>query len=88
MIIAKYTGVAQLAERRDYRSLQMRVQVLSPVCTAFYDFLKDYATWAEKLFYTLKFDKRKIEISENNWKAYEDEMLEFLRSCNSLEIIR
>ena len=46
--------------------------------TAFYDFLKDYATYAEGLFDTLKFDKRKIGISENNWKAYEDEMLGLL----------
>ena len=43
--------------------------------TAFYDFLKDYATYAEDLFDTLIFDKRKIEISGNNWKSYEDEML-------------
>jgi hypothetical protein len=47
--------------------------------TAFYDFLKDYATLAEDLFETLKIDKRKIEISENNWKAYEDEMLDLLK---------
>ena len=46
--------------------------------TAFYDFLKDYAALAEGLFETLKIDKRKIEISENNWKAYEDEMLRLL----------
>lgn len=46
--------------------------------TAFHDFLKDYATSAESLFETLKFDKRRIEISENNWKAYEDEMLGLL----------
>ena len=46
--------------------------------TAFYDFLKDYAAYAEALFEILKFDKRKIEISENNWKAYEDEMLGLL----------
>ncbi|SCX17190.1 hypothetical protein SAMN02910339_02397 [Lachnospiraceae bacterium YSD2013] len=46
--------------------------------TAFYDFLKDYAKSAESLFETLKFDKRKIEISANNWKAYEDEMLGLL----------
>ena len=46
--------------------------------TAFYDFLKDYARYAEDLFETLKFDKRKIEISENTWKAYEDEMLGLL----------
>ena len=47
--------------------------------TAFYDFLKDYATYAKDLFATLKFDKRKIEISKNNWKAYENEMLELLK---------
>ena len=46
--------------------------------TAFYDFLKDYAAYAEALFETLNIDKRKIEISENNWKAYEDEMLGLL----------
>ncbi len=46
--------------------------------TAYYDFLKDYAAYAEGLFETLKFDKRKIEISKNNWKAYEDEMLGLL----------
>ena len=49
--------------------------------TAFYDFLKDYARYAEALFETLKLDKRKIEISENNWKAYEDEMLGLLGMC-------
>ena len=43
--------------------------------TAYYDFLKDYSTYAEGLFDTLIFDKRKIEISGNNWKSYEDEML-------------
>ena len=53
--------------------------------TAFYDFLKDYATSAESLFETLKFDKRRIEISENNWKAYEDEMLGLLE-INRVEI--
>ena len=53
--------------------------------TAFYDFLKDYATSAEGLFDALKFDKRKIEISENNWKAYEDEMLGLLE-INRVEI--
>ena len=46
--------------------------------TAFYDFLKDYARYAEDLFETLEFDKRKIEILANNWRAYEDEMLELL----------
>ena len=46
--------------------------------TAFYDFLIDYAIYAKDLFETFKFDKRKIEISANNWKAYEDEMLELL----------
>ena len=46
--------------------------------TAFYDFLKDYARYAEDLFETFEFDKRKIEISSNNWRAYEDEMLELL----------
>ena len=46
--------------------------------TAFYDFLHDYAICAEKLFEILMLDKRKIEISENNWKAYEDEMLGLL----------
>ena len=46
--------------------------------TAFCDFLKDYARYAEDLFETFEFDKRKIEISSNNWRAYEDEMLELL----------
>ncbi len=46
--------------------------------TAFYDFLKDYAADAEALFEVLQFDKRKIEISQNDWKAYEDEMLGLL----------
>lgn len=46
--------------------------------SAFCDFLKDYAAFAEGLFETLKFDKRKIEISENNWRSYEDEMLGLL----------
>ena len=48
------------------------------VVTAFYDFLKDYARYAEDLFETLEFDKRKIEISADNWRAYEDEILELL----------
>ncbi|MBR5419839.1 MAG: hypothetical protein IK115_01680 [Lachnospiraceae bacterium] len=46
--------------------------------SAFYDFLMDYAKYAEALYETLGFDKRKIEISENDWKAYEDEMLKLL----------
>ncbi len=46
--------------------------------TAYYDFLMDYSTYAEGLFETLKFSKTKIEISENDWKAYEDEMLDLL----------
>jgi len=47
--------------------------------TAFYDFLNDYATYAQDLFENLNFDKQKIEISKNNWKAYEDEMLGLLK---------
>ncbi len=46
--------------------------------TAFYDFLKDYADYATRLFDEIKCDKKKVEISENNWKAYEDEMLRWL----------
>ena len=46
--------------------------------TAFYDFLKDYADYALRLFNIIKCDKEKLEISENNWKAYEDEMLKRL----------
>lgn len=46
--------------------------------TAYYDFLKDYAAYAKALFDALKLDKQKIEISENNWKAYEDAMLKLL----------
>ncbi|MBO4887193.1 MAG: hypothetical protein J5589_02625 [Firmicutes bacterium] len=47
--------------------------------TAFYDFLKDYTDYAARLFDELKCDKKKVEISENNWKAYEDEMLKWLQ---------
>ena len=61
-----------------YRSKQKDV-------TSFYDFLKDYAKCAEILFEILKFDKRKIEISENNWKVYEDKMLDLLE-INRVEI--
>ncbi len=46
--------------------------------TAFYDFLKDYADYAARLFDEIKCDKKKIEISENNWEAYENEMLGLL----------
>ncbi|MBP5452352.1 MAG: hypothetical protein J6Y16_08970 [Treponema sp.] len=53
--------------------------------TAFYDFLKDYATYAKDLFETVNFDKRKIEISKNNWKTYEGEILGLLE-INRVEI--
>ena len=47
--------------------------------TAFYDFLKDYAKYAEALFENLTIDKRKIEISGNDWRSYEDLMLKELQ---------
>ncbi len=46
--------------------------------TAFYDFLKEYAHWASRLFDELVCDKLKIEITAQDWTNYETQMLQFL----------
>lgn len=46
--------------------------------TAFYDFLKDYADWASRLFDEAECEKLRIEVSAQHWREYEDRMLRFL----------
>ena len=58
-------------ERPYYRNKQRDV-------TAFYDFLKDYADCASRLFDESECEKLKIEITAQAWDIYEAEMLRFL----------
>ncbi len=58
-------------ERPYYRSRQQDV-------TAFFDFLKDYADCASRLYDESECDKLRIEISAQDWDLYESEMLQFL----------
>ena len=46
--------------------------------TAFFDFLKDYADCALRLYGEAECDKLKIEITAQDWPLYEAEMLRFL----------
>ena len=46
--------------------------------TAFFDFLKDYADCASRLYDESECDKLKIEITAQTWDVYEAEMLRFL----------
>ena len=46
--------------------------------TAFFDFLKDYAEYASRLYDESECDKLRIEITAQAWDAYEKEMLRFL----------
>ncbi|MCR4886025.1 MAG: hypothetical protein K5919_03835 [Clostridiales bacterium] len=46
--------------------------------TAFFDFLKDYADCASRLFDEAECEKLKIEITAQDWRLYETEMLRFL----------
>ena len=46
--------------------------------TAFFDFLKDYADCASRLYDESDCDKLKIEITAQTWDIYEAEMLRFL----------
>ena len=46
--------------------------------TAFFDFLRDYADYASKLFEESECKKIKIEITEQDWRCYEVEMLRFV----------
>lgn len=58
-------------ERPYYRNKRQDV-------TAFFDFLKDYADCAARLYDESKCDKLRIEITAQTWDAYEAEMLRFL----------
>ena len=46
--------------------------------TAFFDFLRDYADCASRLYDESECEKLKIEITAQNWSLYEVEMLRFL----------
>ena len=46
--------------------------------TAFFDFLKDYADCASRLYDESQCDKLKIEITAQTWDIYEAAMLRFL----------
>ena len=46
--------------------------------TAFFDFLKEYADFAARLYDESECEKRKIEITAQNWSLYEAQMLRFL----------
>ena len=58
-------------ERPYYRNKQQDV-------TAFFDFLKDYADFASRLYDESECEKLKIEITAQNWSLYETKMLRFL----------
>ena len=58
-------------ERPYYRNKQQDV-------TAFFDFLKDYADCAARLYDESGCDKLRIEITAQTWDVYEKEMLRFL----------
>ena len=58
-------------ERPYYRNKQQDV-------TAFFDFLKDYADYASRLYDESECDKLRIEITAQAWGVYETEMLRFL----------
>ncbi|MBR4462673.1 MAG: hypothetical protein IKS51_08855 [Erysipelotrichaceae bacterium] len=58
-------------DRPYYRNKQQDV-------TAFFDFLKDYADFASRLYDEADCSKLKIEITAQNWDLYETEMLRFL----------
>ena len=58
-------------ERPYYRNKQQNV-------TAFFDFLKDYADCASRLYDESECEKHKIEITAQEWEVYEAEMLRFL----------
>ena len=46
--------------------------------TAYFDFLKDYADWASRLYDESECEKLRIEVTAQNWDLYEAEMLRFL----------
>lgn len=46
--------------------------------TAYFDFLRDYADCASRLYDESECEKLKIEITAQNWSLYEAEMLRFL----------
>ena len=58
-------------ERPYYRNKQQDV-------TAFFDFLKDYADFASRLYDEADCEKLKVEITAQDWSLYETEMLRFL----------
>ncbi len=58
-------------KRPYYRNKQQDV-------TAFFDFLKDYAEWASRLYDESGCEKLKIEITAQDWSLYERKMLKFL----------
>ncbi len=58
-------------ERPYYRNKQQDI-------TAFFDFLKDYADFASRLYDETQCEKLKIEITAQNWRLYETKMLRFL----------
>ncbi len=58
-------------ERTYYRNKQQDV-------TAYFDFLKDYADYASRLFEESECEKLKIEITAQKWDLYETKMLRVL----------
>ena len=46
--------------------------------TAYFDFLRDYADWASRLYDESECEKLKIEVTTQNWGLYEAKMLRFL----------
>lgn len=58
-------------DRPYYRNKQQDV-------TAFFDFLRDYADFASRLYDGSECEKLKIEITAQNWSLYEMQMLQFL----------
>ena len=58
-------------DRPYYRNKQQDV-------TAFFDFLKDYADCASRLFDESECEKLRIELTAQDWSLYETKMLRFL----------
>ena len=58
-------------ERPYYRNKQRNA-------TAFFDFLKDYADCASRLYDEAECEKCKIEITAQDWRLYEEKMLRFI----------
>ncbi|MBP1992328.1 hypothetical protein [Paenibacillus eucommiae] len=49
-----------------------------PGAAGYKEFLRDYSSWAERLFELIPFKKKAVEITEGNWGLYTKDILTFL----------